>query len=463
MKRRGHTNRLQLTNIQIMSASPDLSRPRDSGAAIAIPSPTTLLEVRVGKLRPFGPVLSAIVKDARSDALFVSRLGFVDDEHDPTFHGGLEKAIHQYNADHYASWRKLFPAAETSERFVPGSFGENLVTRGWSEDNICAGDIVKVGYFDAQHPAGLAPSGCVLQVSLPRTPCFKLNQRFHLKNFAPRTHELNRTGWYYRVIQEGWVEPGMQMQITSRPNPAWSIKRLNHYVHREKENLYAITTLRALPHLGDECAEVFRDRWAKLQQKEKLAKETWRPFRLSLKQRQTPRITAFTFEALEPDATSTEADGGSHVSIKLPNGLKRAYSVISGTTDCFQLGVARDDNSRGGSAYMHDSLQVGDTITAGPVTASIQYNSMASHNILIAGGIGITAFPALIRDLTAVNITSELHYCKSALPPSLHETPASPMLTIRSRCEIERGGRFQRCPCCAQRQSQDRHLRCRQG
>lgn len=65
-----------------------------------------------------------------------------------------------------------------------------------NERNVCIGDIISVG----------ADDGVLLQVSLPRQPCFKLNHRFQLKNFAPNTYKLSRTGWYYRVLREGSVQ-----------------------------------------------------------------------------------------------------------------------------------------------------------------------------------------------------------------------------------------------------------------
>jgi MOSC domain-containing protein YiiM len=72
----------------------------------------------------------------------------------------------------------------------------------------------------------------LLEVSLPRQPCFKLNTRFGIKNFAKRTHELNCTGWYYRVLREGWIEAGMEIRVLERKYPQWTIEMLLHHVHR---------------------------------------------------------------------------------------------------------------------------------------------------------------------------------------------------------------------------------------
>lgn len=51
-----------------------------------------------------------------------------------------------------------------AEKFVPGDFGKNFVFKYMNERNVCIGDVFAVG-----------DDGAVLQVSLPRQPCYKLN------------------------------------------------------------------------------------------------------------------------------------------------------------------------------------------------------------------------------------------------------------------------------------------------
>lgn len=384
----------------------------DLAPPIDIPDPTTILELRTGKLAPFGNVSSGIIKHVRHGRLFVSKLGLTDDEHDLTFHGGIDKAIHQYCADHYASWRKLYPDHDISSRFDHGSFGENLVTYGWNEDNVCAGDLISIGHFDDRTSSSDgARIGCVLEVSLPRQPCFKLNHRFGIKNFAPKTHASNRTGWYFRVVEEGWIEQGMKMKIIERRNPQWSIARLHKYVHREKNNALVDEALSQVPELGNECKSTFEKRTEQRRQQDAAAAEQWREFRLKEKRPETPRIQSFIFEAVEPVQKPLDIGRGCHIPLKLPNGLRRVYSVVDGTTNCFQLGVARDEQTRGGSIYMHDQLQVGDRIQVGPAKDSILYNGMASHHVFIAGGIGITAFLKMMQLIHGINMSIELHYC----------------------------------------------------
>lgn len=376
---------------------------------IGVPPATILQEIRTSRMRQFGPVLSGIDKRVQTGRLYVAKLGLPEDEHDPTFHGGIDKALHQYCSNHYSFWRGLFTDDSIKSRFVPGGFGENLVADTFDESNVCIGDLVRIGPADTNLTGG--PNGCILEVSLPRQPCFKLNQRFGVKNFAPQTHQHSKTGWYYRVKQEGYIEAGMEMRILKREHPKWSIARLHHYIHRDKTDMEITKELLNIGTIGDECRSVFEKRWEKHKEKSTAkARGEDRPFRVIAKALETPRIVRLQLQASRPSATKIEIPFGSFAVIKLPNGLKRAYSVVEGNTDCFILGVARDDKSRGGSAYIHDRLQVGCPLHVSTIERSMEPNGMASHSIFIVGGIGITAFLAMIQRLISINQTFELHY-----------------------------------------------------
>lgn len=133
---------------------------------IGISPATTLREIRTSRMRQFGPVLSGIDKQVQDDYLQVTKLGLPDDEHDPTFHGGIDEALHQYCSDDYTFWHSLFPDEPMKSRFVPGGFGENLVADIFNETNVCIGDLVRIGPPDTSGTGG--PDCCVLEVSLPR-------------------------------------------------------------------------------------------------------------------------------------------------------------------------------------------------------------------------------------------------------------------------------------------------------
>lgn len=374
---------------------------------IPIPPSTPLLELRTSKLKKFGTVLSGIDKTPVAIPLYVSTTGLTGDEHDLTFHGGIDKAIHQYNHAHYSFWASRHPQA--AAKFVAGGFGENFVAEGFSEENVCIGDLVRVGPYD-QTTSGTG-TGCVLEVSLPRQPCFKLNQRFGIKNFAPQTYEEGETGWYYRVVKQGYISAGMELRVIERRHPTWSIARLQHFSHRDKNDLIIANQLCSIPELGDECKQVFKKRILDAETKATRSAWQWTDYKVTSKTLETPRIVRLDLTKTTPSTTtSKDIPAGSYATLKLPNGLQRNYSVVTGTTASFTLGIALDDKSRGGSSYIHNHITIDTIIQVGPMNRGIRPNGMASHQIFIVGGIGITAFISIMKKLYSINQTFEPHY-----------------------------------------------------
>lgn len=272
-----------------------------------------------------------------------------------------------------------------------------------NERNVCIGDIHAVG------------DELVLQVSLPRQPCFKLNHRFHLKNFAPNTWKTSRTGWYYRVVKEGKVKAGDEIRLVERKHPKWTIERIQEYLHRNQNDLAMNEELAAIEELGEESRGMFRNRVAKAKAKAKKALEEkdapkWRDFKIVEKKKQTSRILSFVLEAVEPQKDGSELEEGSHAKIKLGNGLVRNYSVVQGDRNKFELAIALEEKSRGGSKYLHEIVEVGHALQVGALTAGISNKSAASHHIFVAGGIGITAFLSLVEAYVDINFSCVLHY-----------------------------------------------------
>ncbi|KAL7622732.1 hypothetical protein AAE478_006410 [Parahypoxylon ruwenzoriense] len=367
-----------------------------------------ILEVRTSRMEtmPGLKIETGINKKIRPGRIPVSFLGLDADEHDLVFHGGRDKAIHGYCCSHYPTWQKEFP--EAAARFKRGGFGENFVTRHMNERNICIGDIVSVGN-----------DGLLLQVSLPRQPCFKLNHRFQLKNFAPNTYRTSRTGWYYRVLREGTVQAGDEIRLVERRWPKWTIERIQEYLHRNTDDAAANEELASVGDMGDESRKAFERRVEKLRARQKRAvndangeKETekWRDFKIIEKKMQTPRIASFVLEAVRPDhEVEDKPPLGSHARLKLPNGLLRSYSIVSGTRNRFELGIALATQSRGGSRYLHDVTKEGDVIRVGRVTTDVKTAGAASNHVFIAGGIGITAFLGMLEEYRAIHWQTTLH------------------------------------------------------
>lgn len=104
-------------------------------------------------------------------------------------------------------------------------------------------------------------------------------------------------------------------------------------------------------------------------------------------------------------------DAGAHIDLQLPGGMIRQYSLVNAPwrRDSYEICVRRDAESRGGSAYLHDTLRVGDLLDVVGQRNCFALES-AAHYVLIAGGIGMTPLLSMAHDLSAQRIPFVLHY-----------------------------------------------------
>jgi ferredoxin-NADP reductase len=93
---------------------------------------------------------------------------------------------------------------------------------------------------------------------------------------------------------------------------------------------------------------------------------------------------------------------GSHITLHLPNGLKRQYSLCGDPAErgTYQIAVLRAHESRGGSEWLHTQLRVGDSIDVSGPHNHFELEPSPSYTF-IAGGIGITPIKAMIESLPA--------------------------------------------------------------
>ena len=103
---------------------------------------------------------------------------------------------------------------------------------------------------------------------------------------------------------------------------------------------------------------------------------------------------------------------GAHIDVHLPGGLVRQYSLCNppGETQRYRIAVLRDAASRGGSATVHDQLQVGTVLDIGTPRNLFELDPAAPHHLLLAGGIGITPLLAMAEQLAAQGGGFTLHH-----------------------------------------------------
>jgi MOSC domain-containing protein YiiM len=182
------------------------------GAAPVQPPIPTVRSVNVGEPRTVRwqgrDVVSAIWKQSVDGPVRVDGVNVVgDDQADRRVHGGPDKAVYAYAMEDYDWW-----AASTGV-LTPGTFGENLTTVGVDLGGAHIGDRWVVGT-------------AVLEVSQPRSPCFKLGMRMDDEHFPGRFAEAGRPGVYLRIIRPGTIEAGDRIVIEPASRPAVPIAAL---------------------------------------------------------------------------------------------------------------------------------------------------------------------------------------------------------------------------------------------
>lgn len=161
------------------------------------------VEVFVGKIRDYdGSRPSAIAKVQVDGELTLTELGLVGDEQaEKKIHGGPDRALCHYPREHYADWAREFP--DQASLFFAPAFGENLSTHGLTEKEAFIGDIFRWGE-------------ALIQITQPRSPCFKLNYHFGIADMSSQMQQRGNVGWLYRVVAPGKTSSDAPLELVSR-------------------------------------------------------------------------------------------------------------------------------------------------------------------------------------------------------------------------------------------------------
>jgi len=163
-----------------------------------------------------------------------------DDQADRTVHGGPDKAVYVYSADHFAAWNEELERDGLDLRVGPGLFGENVTVSGVGEGDVAIGD--RWAWGDA-----------ALEVCQPRWPCFKLTMRTQVRDIGPRMKASGRTGWYLRVLTPGTVPVAGPITVVSRHPAGVTVLDAHHaQADRHRDDPALIERVVAVDALSEE-------------------------------------------------------------------------------------------------------------------------------------------------------------------------------------------------------------------
>lgn len=378
-----------------------------------------LLSVNVGLPRDVAwqgrTVRSGIWKTAVDGPRMVRRLNIDGDgQGDLAGHGGEHRAVMVYQIDSYRYWERHFGA--TSYPF--GQFGENFTVEGLADADVQIGDRYRIG-------------GALFEVTQPRVTCYRVGIRMNEPEMAALLVKHRRPGFYLRVIEEGEVTANDEIITVARQPQSMSVLQIDSLLYMPGHPRDQLEGALRLPALSAGWRRSFE---ALLVQQSNggaasgnaglagvsVAPPAWRgfrPFRVSRKVRESATVVSLVLEPVDGQPFAKPLPGQFVVlALQTASGarLVRSYSLSEmPNATSYRIGVKRESHGAA-SAYIDETLQVGDTVDVGAARGSFTLRSGDTPIVLISAGIGVTPVLAMLHALAAEASTREVWWLHAA-------------------------------------------------
>lgn len=175
-------------------------------------------------------ISTGIYKEPLQGEVKVTALGLEGDTIvDTKVHGGLDQAVYLYLKEDYDWW-----AEQLDRALPPGTFGENLTVSGLGDHSFVIGDRLLINDIE-------------LEITAPRTPCYKLASKMGNSGFVKAFAKAQRPGAYARVIQEGTLKAGDAITLQPTTGNYVSIKEIFVMWHEKNRSLATMEKALASP------------------------------------------------------------------------------------------------------------------------------------------------------------------------------------------------------------------------
>ncbi|OCX60076.1 MOSC domain-containing protein [Lysinibacillus sp. AR18-8] len=189
------------------------------------------------------------IEKQRVQEVYLSSQGFEgDDVADKKHHGGPDRAVCLYPAEHYIQWEQ-----ELGKTLPVAAFGENLTVTNMLEADVCIGDIYKIG--DA-----------VIQVTQGRIPCSTIDRYTEANTLLKRLIETGYTGFLARVLEEGTICADSTIELVEKHPARISVLYCNE-VYFKNNDAIAMKQIQAVDALAEDWKEKLEKRIQVLQSK----------------------------------------------------------------------------------------------------------------------------------------------------------------------------------------------------
>ena len=270
-----------------------------------------------------------------------------DGQGDTAGHGGEHRAVFVYQDESYRYWQEHLGRSN----LVHGQFGENFTVEGLADTNVCIGDRYRIG-------------SALFEVTQPRVTCYRLGIRMDEPDMAALLVRHGRPGFYFRVIEEGDVEAGDEInQVAAGPErmSVFEINALLYMPPHPRERLERALRIPALSRGWQRSFEALLE-----QQKDNKtagnaglgpsaspapAWRGFRSFRVARKIAESGNVTSLILEPADGQPVAA-ALPGQFVVVRLgPSAMTRSYS-LSRRTDAASYRISIKRETHGGASAL---------------------------------------------------------------------------------------------------------------
>ncbi|HTX41951.1 MAG TPA: MOSC and FAD-binding oxidoreductase domain-containing protein [Acidobacteriaceae bacterium] len=369
-----------------------------------------LLSVNVGLPREIAwqgrVVRTAIWKRPVAGRVLARRLNLDGDgQADLKGHGGEHRAVMVYQFETYRYWERALSRSD----FEYGQFGENFTVEGLADDEVCIGDRYRIG-------------SAVFEVTQPRVTCYRLGIRMDNPQMAALLVAHKKPGFYCRVISEGEVGAGDEIQKIADGPGGISVAEVDSLLYTANHDLTRIAIAVRIPALSVGWKGSFE---SFLEAGEKgihngnagltppvSSLPAWSGFRrvkvVDL-HRETPEVTSIVFADLEGSPLPPALPGQFVVlrwrSHNDATPVVRSYS-ISGASDSGTYRISVKRGTGVGSRYLVDATQAGDQMEISAPRGEFILRPGRRPVVLLSAGIGVTPVLSMLRALAPGSATS---------------------------------------------------------
>jgi len=362
-----------------------------------------LLSVNVGLPREIAwqgkIVRTGIWKSPVSHRVFARRLNLDGDgQADLAGHGGEQRAVMVYQIDAYRYWERELGRND----FEYGQFGENFTVDGLTDDEVCIGDRYSIGT-------------AIFEVTQPRVTCYRLGIRMNNPKMASLLVSHRKPGFYLRVITEGEIGAGDEIQKIAEGPEGMSVAEIDSLLYSANHDLKRIaiaTRIRAL-------SPGWKGSFNSFLQADKNgihdgnpgltasipSSPSWNGFRWAKAvqvHRETSDVASLVLADLE-GSPLPNALPGQYLALRcLPDKnaapLVHSYS-ISGASDSGTYRISVKRGMGPGSRFLVDSTQTGDKFEISAPRGDFILRSGTQPVVLLSAGIGVTPVLSMLHAL----------------------------------------------------------------